>query len=408
MRIRSITSFFDPRSPQAESHLAVLAELSTQYKKAIETQVMPVLSSRLATVPFPLYLSDTPDSSRIVRVTTLANQARDLGWEYFSIGPALPHHSWSYSAIPGFLSIAQDIFSSAVVSDRSRLYPAAVRASAQVIRDLTTLQPDGFANLRFSALANVPPGTPFLPAAYHQADQRPAISLAVECADAVLESFTNANDLDTARQRLLTRLEAAATQLSGIFSNLTNSNSVEFLGFDFSPAPFPQDWCSLGRAVETVGLEHIGGIGSLGAVAIIADTLDRGNWPRAGFNGMMLPVLEDSVLARRAQQGSLTIQDLLLYSTVCGTGLDTIPLPGNTPVEDLEAVIMDIAALSVRLGKPLTARLMPIPGKTAGDPTTFEFEYFNNSRVMAIEAQKVSLLANADQSIPLEPRKFNS
>jgi len=326
MRIRSITSFFDPRSPQAESHLAALAELSTQYKKAIETQVMPVLSSRLATVPFPLYLSDMPDSSRIVRVTTLANQARDLGWEYFSIGPALPHHSWSYSAIPGFLSIAQDIFSSAVVSDRSRLYPAAVRASAQVIRDLTTLQPDGFANLRFAALANVPPGTP-------------------------LESFTNANDLDTARQCLLTRLEATATQLSGIFSNLTNSNSVEFLGFDFSPAPFPQDWCSLGRAVETVGLEHIGGIGSLGAVAIIADTLDRGNWPRAGFNGMMLPVLEDSVLARRAQQGSLTIQDLLLYSTVCGTGLDTIPLPGNTPVEDLEAVIMDIAALSVRLGK---------------------------------------------------------
>jgi hypothetical protein len=120
---------------------------------------------------------------------------------------------------------------------------------------------------------------------------------------------------------------------------------------------------------------------------------------------MMLPVLEDSILATRAEQGSLTIQDLLLYSTVCGTGLDTIPLPGDTPVEHLEAVIMDIAALSVRLNKPLTARLMPIPGKIAGDPTTFEFEYFANSRVMAIDAQIVSLLANADQSIQLIPRK---
>jgi len=186
----------------------------------------------------------------------------------------------------------------------------------------------------------------------------------------------------------------------------TSSNEeIEFLGFDFSPAPFPQDWCSLGGAVEKVGLEHIGGIGSLAAVAIIADTLDRGNWQRAGFNGMMLPVLEDSILAKRAREGILTLQDLLLYSTLCGTGLDTIPLPGDTAVDQLEAVIMDIAALSMRLDKPLTARLMPIPGLAAGDPTSFEFEYFANSRVMSLDTQKVSLLANADQSIQLNPRK---
>lgn len=408
MRIRSITSFYDPRSPHAESQLAALAALSGEYKKAVENQVMPVLSRRLATIPFPFYLSDPSESDRIARVTGLANQARDLGWDYFSIGPALPDHPWSYSAIPGLLSIAPDVFSSAVVSDRSRLYPAAVRASAQVIRDLTPLQPDGFANLRFAALANVPPGTPFLPAAYHQPEHKPGISLAVECADAVLEAFTGAENLDTARQQLLTRLEAAARELADIFISLPTNLDVEFLGFDFSPAPFPQDWCSLGGAVEKLGLEHIGGIGSLAAVAIIADTLDRGNWQRAGFNGMMLPVLEDSVLARRAQQGSLTLHDLLLYSTVCGTGLDTIPLPGDTQVEHLEAVIMDIAVLSVRLGKPLTARLMPIPGKAAGDLTTFEFEYFANSRVMAIEAQMVSLLTNADHSIQLNSRKCKS
>ena len=405
MRIRSITSFYDPRSPQSERQLAALAAFSERFKQAIEVQVMPVLSQRLATVPFPLYLSDLPEPGRIARVTSLANQAREMGWDYFSIGPALVEHPWSYGAIPGFLSIARDIFSSAVVSDRSRFHPAAVRASAQVISDLTNLQPDGFANLRFAALANVPPGTPFLPAAYHKPDGAPAISLAVECADAVLEAFTNADTLDSARQRLLARFEETARQLTAIFHSLEKNDGIEFLGFDFSPAPFPQDWCSLGAAVEKIGLEHIGGIGSLSAVAVIADTLDRGNWQRAGFNGMMLPVLEDSILATRAEQGSLTIQDLLLYSTVCGTGLDTIPLPGDTPVEHLEAVIMDIAALSVRLNKPLTARLMPIPGKIAGDPTTFEFEYFANSRVMAIDAQIVSLLANADQSIQLIPRK---
>lgn len=405
MRIRSITSFIDPRSPLFENHLLALAEFSQRFKQAIESQVMPVLSLRMATVPFPRYLTDLSESDRIARVTALSQQVREMGWHYLSIGPALPDQPWSYAAIPGFLGLAQDIFSSAIVADGARVYPAAVRASAQVIRDLTPLQPDGFANLRFAALASVPPNTPFLPAAYHTANGVPSISLAVEYADAVLEAFTDVNDLDSARQRLLSRFEATAREITDIFSNLAVDAGIEFQGFDFSPAPFPQDWCSLGAAVEKIGLEHIGGIGSLGAVAIIADTLDRGNWQRAGFNGMMLPVLEDSILAKRAQEGSLTVQDLLLYSTVCGTGLDTIPLPGDTPVEHLEAVIMDIAALSVRLGKPLTARLMPIPGKTAGDPTTFEFEYFANSRVMAIDAQMVSFLANADHFIQLNSRK---
>ena len=405
MRIRSITSFIDPRSEQADRQLATLAAFSQRFQSSIEQQLMPVLSRRLATIPFPLYLSDLTETERIGRVTRLANQARGLGWNYFSIGPALPDYPWSFTAIPGFLSIAEDIFSSAIVAGESRIFPAAVRASAQVIRDLTTLRADGFANLRFAALANVPTGTPFLPAAYHTGNRNPAVSLAVECADVVQDAFSNAVDLDSARQRLLARFEATARKLTEIFTSLSSNEEIEFLGFDFSPAPFPQDWCSLGGAVEKVGLEHIGGIGSLAAVAIIADTLDRGNWQRAGFNGMMLPVLEDSILAKRAREGILTLQDLLLYSTLCGTGLDTIPLPGDTAVDQLEAVIMDIAALSMRLDKPLTARLMPIPGLAAGDPTSFEFEYFANSRVMSLDTQKVSLLANADQSIQLNPRK---
>jgi len=117
-----------------------------------------------------------------------------------------------------------------------------------------------------------------------------------------------------------------------------------------------------------------------------------------------MPVLEDSVLARRAEQGLLTIKDLLLYSTVCGTGLDTIPLPGATTQEQLESILMDVAALSVRLAKPLTARLMPIPGKNAGDATDFDFEYFAGSRVMALDGQILTYPLNSDTPINLQPR----
>jgi uncharacterized protein (UPF0210 family) len=91
------------------------------------------------------------------------------------------------------------------------------------------------------------------------------------------------------------------------------------------------------------------------------------------------------VLARRAAECPPSLHELLLYSAVCGTGLDTIPLPEAVSEAELAGVYLDVAALSVALdGKPLTARLLPVPGAKAGDPTTFTFDYFANSRVLPV------------------------
>jgi hypothetical protein len=79
-------------------------------------------------------------------------------------------------------------------------------------------------------------------------------------------------------------------------------------------------------------------------------------------------------------------------------------LPEDTSVAQLAAILLDLAALSQRLGKPLTARLMPIPGKQAGDPTEFEFGYFANSRVMALDAAPLSGLLAGDETFYLQPR----
>jgi len=98
----------------------------------------------------------------------------------------------------------------------------------------------------------------------------------------------------------------------------------------------------------------------------------------------MLPVLEDSVLARRAAEGLFGVDSLLLYSAVCGLGLDTVPLPGDTTPDELGAIILDMAALAVKLDKPLTARLFPVPGKRAGDEVSWDFPYFSPSRVLPV------------------------
>jgi uncharacterized protein (UPF0210 family) len=156
--------------------------------------------------------------------------------------------------------------------------------------------------------------------------------------------------------------------------------------------------------MEQLGVPALGEHGSVAAAAILADTMDQAQFPRVGFSGLMLPVLEDSRLAQRAAEGSLGVMDLLLYSAVCGTGLDTIPLPGETTVDQLAAVLLDLASLSLRLNKPLTARLMPIPGKVAGDLTGFDFAYFANSRVMPIHAQPLQKFLAGDEDFKLHRR----
>jgi hypothetical protein len=122
----------------------------------------------------------------------------------------------------------------------------------------------------------------------------------------------------------------------------------------------------------------------------------------------MLPLLEDSRLSKRSIDETLTIKDLLMYSAVCGTGLDTIPIPGSTSTDQIEALLLDIAALSSRLSKPLTARLMPIPGMNAGDLTSFDFEYFSNGRVLSIDANPLeNFFHNPDEKFKLKPRISN-
>jgi uncharacterized protein (UPF0210 family) len=148
----------------------------------------------------------------------------------------------------------------------------------------------------------------------------------------------------------------------------------------------------------------LGKSGSLAAAAVLADTLDRGAWLRTGYNGMMMPVLEDSSLAERAGQGAFTIHDLLMYSAVCGTGLDTVPLPGSSSPEQIEAVLLDVAALALRLNKPLTARLMPIPGKAAGEMTSFDFGNFVNGRVMSLPAAPLTGLLAGDEVISIQAK----
>jgi uncharacterized protein (UPF0210 family) len=326
----------------------------------------------------------------------------EIGIGYAALGPALPAIPESYHILPNAISVSTNIFFSGIMADTKHgISLPAINACAGVIVKTARLEPNGFANLKFAALANVQAGTPFFPAAYHDGKE-PSFALAMEAADVAVRAFDSTDTIEAGRNALIAELEENAHRLANIADILKFKYLVKFGGIDYSLAPFPEEARSLGAAFERMGVTKVGLHGSLAAAAILTEAIDRARFPRAGFSGLMMPVLEDSRLAERAAEGRLTVKDLLLYSAVCGTGLDTVPLPGDATSGQIAALLLDISALALRLDKPLTARLMPVPGKQAGDMTNFNFGYFANSRVMALKADPLGKALGGKETFPLE------
>jgi uncharacterized protein (UPF0210 family) len=404
MKIRSITYFLDPEYPLNTQKLKASGAFLQIARPAFTEAGYEVQSARMAIVSFTRLLKDIKAGALSELAQQLEPTAADLGYAYVSLGPAFPELPESYDLIPDALAATQNtFFSGSMTTQDGKVSLPAVYLCANIIQSVSRLSPDGFANLRFAALANVPAGSPFFPAAYHQGGE-PSFALATEAADLAVSAFSHASSLDEARTNLVGSMEVHAHGMTSIAIELERRTQVRFGGIDFSLAPFPSEELSLGTAMERLGVPGLGNHGSLAAAAILADTMDQADFLRAGFSGLMLPVLEDAALARRAAEGSLGVMDLLLYSAVCGTGLDTIPLPGDTNSGQLSAVLLDLASLSSRLAKPLTARLMPIPGKQAGDPTGFDFSYFANSRVLPLHAVPLKGYLSGNESFSLHRR----
>ena len=401
MKIRSITYLCNPQYPLEEKVLQRAGQFLTEAKFAYEAAGYEVQTTRLATIPFPELLGE----QNIGQLPALTGQidaiAQGLKIGYVSLGPAVPEVPSSYTVIPEAIFVSKTVFFGGVMADRKRgLDISAVRACADVVVKCASIEPNGFANLQFAALANVEAGTPFFPAAYHNSDE-PVFAIATESADLAVQAFERATTIEEARESLINEIQRHAKRLTEVAKSL----KCKFGGIDFSLAPFPSEAQSLGTAFEKLGIPKIGLHGSLLAAALLTESIARANFLDTGFSGLMMPVLEDATLAKRAGEGTLTIKDLLLYSAVCGTGLDTVPLPGDVTAEQVTPLLLDLCALSLRLDKPLTARLMPIPGKRAGDETSFDFAFFAPSRVMALDSARLTNALAGTETFRLSPRR---
>lgn len=375
VNIRSVTLFAEPTFDPA-----AMAGFFTDAQKVFPR---PVQTVRLATTPFPDWW--LPARFPTIQVGEIIQPWLEAGAHFVSLGPVrLEHDPGWLEQLPEIVAQSEAVFVTAEIADiRGQVDIGRCVTLAGIIRRLSTLKSDGSANLQFSALANCLPGTPFFPTAFHGGG--PAqFAIAIEAAGLIFQAVDGAVSLADAREMIVEAIEREAKVITTAANELASLHNLKYGGIDFSLAPFPDLKNSLAGAMEKLGLAHFGVPGTTFAAAFLADAVGRAEFQRCGFSGLFFPVLEDSVLATRAGEGVVTVNDLLGYSAVCGAGLDTIPLAGDTSLSSLTGILLDIGAMASRLNKPLTARLMPLPGTSAGDPVDIDFPWFAPSGAMSL------------------------
>jgi uncharacterized protein len=403
-KIRSITAF-DNITPATHETVVAQTGAFLQKAKAAFAPHIEVQTTRLATQPFTQGFAPNGPGSVAGQAARVFAGCTAQEIEYLSIGPVGLADNPAY--IPVIVDVFRQtpgVFATVSIADLEHgIIPTRLDKTAQLISDVSTITPDGMTNLYLAALANCAPGSPFFPVAYHDGGE-PAFALAMQSADLAVQAVRESETATAARENLTKRINSTAALLVPIAEQLASESGMRFLGLDFSLAPFPTDEESLGGALELFG-QQFGAHGLVGAASMVMNAIELAEFPRVGFSGLMLPILEDSVLGRRVSEGRLQLNDLLLLSAVCGTGLDCVPLPGDIPSPTLRDMLLDVAALALRLDKPLTARLMPFPGKQAGDPLTFDFPFFADASVLAEPHRTGNSRWKGDVSIPIHARR---
>jgi uncharacterized protein len=383
MKIRAITLGMPTTYPIERSLWTQAGAWLGKAKQRFQDVGVEVQTTRLALPTLSSMIGSHDDHDLVAYARQADGACESEGIGYVSLGPLEPGAAQTRyaGAMSDALASTERVFATLSTTTSEGTSDNACWLAANIIHALAATSEGGFGNLRFGAIACCPSGIPFFPAAYHSGSQ-PTIGLALEAADLAVDAFASAYTSAHAERALTTLVEKTVLPLERVGRALESELGVRYLGADLSLAPFPTTDRSIAHALELLTQNPIGSAGTLYAAALVTRAVRSARVQQCGFNGLMLPVLEDNVLARRAGERRFSLTDLLIYSCVCGTGLDTVPLPGDTPAEVLAAIIRDVSALSVALRKPLTARLFPIPGKVAGDAVVFDFPYFAAGAVM--------------------------
>jgi uncharacterized protein (UPF0210 family) len=378
-KVRAITAFVrldrSRYEKQIDEAMAVLNAAKAEFaRRGYETQTV-----RIVTQPLAELVQGLSDQEALAFLRSLDDLSQKDGFSP-NVGPGMLHDADDPAAmqlLARALSTLQHLNASAIIADDDGIHWKTIRETAKLVRYVTDHSVGSQGNFLFTATAMLKPLGPFYPGAYHTGAGK-QFSLGFEGANIVQDVFgATHGDFGAAVAELTRQLTIHAKVAEEVGNAVAASSRWSFAGVDPTPAPLGDT--SIGDAIERFTAVKFGANGTMTAALAITSAVKAVKAKQIGYSGLMLPVMEDKRLAQRWAENTYEIDSLLAYSAVCGTGLDTVPLPGDVTEERLEKIFSDVAALAWKWHKPLSARLQPVKGKKAGDNTNFDSPYLFNT-----------------------------
>ena len=376
-KVRAITAFVRLTSSGMDAQLADALKFLQATKATYEKHGYEVESVRITTQPFPEFVKGMSQADALALLQKIDSWAQKNSVDP-NIGPAMMNDSDSQGGVEllkQVLTKTKVLESSVIVADKAGIHWKAVRAAAEIVKYAEENSPHSQGTFNFTATAMLEPYGPFFPGSYHVGPGG-EFAVGLEGANVVQRVFAAATMAD-ASDRLAAELSKYAVECESIAKEAAQATGWKYKGLDPTPAPLGK--VSIGAAIESLIKSKFGSSGTMTAAAAITKAVKAVPVQHVGYSGLMVPVLEDAVLAQRWSEGTFNSDSVLAYSAVCGTGLDTIPLPGDITVDQLSAMIGDMASLAWKWKKPLSARLQPVAGKKAGEKTEFDDPFLTNA-----------------------------
>ncbi|MDH3982143.1 MAG: DUF711 family protein, partial [Kiritimatiellaceae bacterium] len=271
-------------------------------------------------------------------------------------------------------------------STRHGLNMDAVALLGKTVKDAAeaSVESNGFGAAKFVIFANQPGDNPFMAGAIHGLGEAEAVINVGVSGPGVIARALERKISDEGAENL--GLDDLAEEIKQATFRVTRCGELigrqvaEELGLpfgvvDLSLAPTPLVGDSVGEILKILGVDDVGAPGSTAIVALLNDAVKKGgsfaSQSVGGLSGAFIPVMEDSVLAEAAESGCLILEKLEAMTCVCSVGLDMVPIPGSTDPETIAAIIADELMIGVINSKTTAARLIPVPGKEAGDFVSF-------------------------------------
>jgi hypothetical protein len=380
-KVRAITGFVRLDRETYQKQIAEALVVLRRVKAAFESSGYEVETVRLTTQPLAELVAGLPEDQALAflnRLDKLSVKENFLP----NVGPAMLHDSddpATMHLLERALSTLPDIEASAIIADETGIHWKTIRRTAELVKYVSEHSPRSQGTFNFTATAMLKPFSPFFPGSYHTGAGR-QFAIGFEGANVVRDVFIkDKGNAEAAIADLTAALTKHASVAAAVGMKVAAETGWTYLGVDPTPAPLGD--VSIGAAIEAFTGARFGSSGTLTAARIITTAVKAVPVAQVGYSGLMVPVMEDKLLAQRWAESTYNIDSLLAYSAVCGTGLDTIPLPGDISPEQLERIFGDVASLATKWNKPLSARLQPVHDKKPGDQTDFQDPYLFNTTV---------------------------